>query len=116
MNRPQRNKPVRRDYNIEIADLVIDSIKEGRKSSKMFKSDTKSKKSSSKSKKKPPKKNIIQKIFEYSFTIKEKTFKEPPKLFIYTINTNVLWKEKKMRSSVIISNAFDFQRFNNEII
>ena len=116
MDRPQRNKPVRRDYNTKIADLIADFIKKGRKSSKMFKSDTKSKKSNSKSKKKPSKKNIIQKILEYSSTIKKKVFKKPSKLFTYTINTNILWKKKKMRSSVIISNAFDFQRFNNEII
>ena len=90
MNRSQRNKPVRRDYNTKIADLVIDFIKEKRKSSKMFKSDTKSKKSNSKSKKKPPKKNIIQKIFEYNSAIKKKVFKEPSKFFIYTINTSVL--------------------------
>ena len=90
MDRSQRNKPVRRDYNTETADLVADFIKGGRKPPKMFKSDMKSKKSNSKSKKKPSKKNIIQKIFEYNFAIKKKTFKEPPKLSIYTINTNVL--------------------------
>ena len=90
MNHPQRNKSVRRDYNIKIVDLVVDSIKEKRKPSKMFKSDMKSKKSNSKSKKKSSKKNIIQKIFEYSSAIKKKIFKEPPKLFTYTINTNIL--------------------------
>ena len=116
MNRPQRNKLVRHNYNTKTADLVTDFIKGKRKSSKMFKFDTKSKKFSSKSKKKFSKKNIIQKIFEYNSAIKKKIFKEPSKLFIYTININVLWKEKKMRSSVITSNAFDFQRFNNEII
>ena len=116
MNRSQRNKLVRYDYNIKIVNLVIDFIKGRRKSSKMFKSDMKSKKFNSKFKKKLSKKNIIQKIFEYNSAIKKKAFKEPSKLFIYTININVLWKEKKMRSSVIISNAFDFQRFNNEII
>ena len=87
---------------------MIDSIKKERKSSKIFKSDTKLKKFSSKFKKKFSKKNIIQKIFEYNFTIKEKTFKEPSKLFIYTININILWKKKKMRSNIIILNAFDF--------
>ena len=90
MNRSQRNKFVRRDYNIKVADLAIDSIKGGRKSSKMFKSDTKSKKFNSKFKKKPSKKNIIQKIFEYNSAIKEKTFKEPSKFFIYMINTSIL--------------------------
>ena len=116
MNRPQRNKPVRRDYNIKTVNLVIDSIKEKRKSSKMFKSDTKSKKFNSKFKKKLLKKNIIQKILEYNPAIKKKTFKKSSKLFIYTINTSVLWKEKKMYSNIITSNAFDFQRFNNKII
>ena len=74
------------------------------------------KKFNSKFKKKLSKKNIIQKIFEYNSAIKEKTFKESSKFFIYTINTSVLWKKKKMRPNVITSNAFDFQRFNNEII
>ena len=90
MNRFQRNKLVRRDYNIKIADLVIDFIKKRRKSSKMFKFDTKSKKFNSKFKKKLLKKNIIQKIFEYNLTIKKKVFKEPLKFFIYMINTSVL--------------------------
>ena len=116
MDRSQRNKLVRRDYNIKIVDFVIDFIKEKRKSSKMFKFNTKSKKFNSKFKKKFSKKNIIQKIFEYNSAIKKKVFKELSKFFIYTINTSVLWKEKKMRSNIITSNAFDFQRFNNEVI
>ena len=90
MDRFQRNKLVRCDYNTKIADLVIDFIKKKRKLSKMFKFDMKSKKSNSKSKKKSSKKNIIQKIFEYNSAIKEKIFKEPSKFFIYTINTSVL--------------------------
>ena len=90
MNRPQRNKLVRHNYNIKIANLVIDFIKERRKSLKMFKFNTKSKKFNSKFKKKLLKKNIIQKIFEYNSAIKEKIFKKSSKLFIYTINTNIL--------------------------
>ena len=90
MNRSQRNKLIRRDFNIKIVNLIIDFIKKGRKPSKRFKSDMKSKKFNLKFKKKPSKKNIIQKIFEYNFTIKEKIFKKLSKLFIYTINTNIL--------------------------
>ena len=90
MNHFQRNKLVRRDYNIKIVNFVIDFIKGGRKPSKMFKFNTKSKKSNSKFKKKFSKKNIIQKIFEYNSTIKKKIFKKSLKHFIYTINTNIL--------------------------
>ena len=59
MNCFQRNKFVRRNYNIKIVDFVIDFIKKERKSSKRFKFNTKSKKFNSKFKKKPSKKNII---------------------------------------------------------
>ena len=59
MNRSQRNKLVRRDYNIKIINFVTDFIKEKRKPPKMFKSDTKSKKFNLKFKKKLSKKNII---------------------------------------------------------
>ena len=69
---------------------MIDFIKKKRKSSKMFKSNMKLKKFNSKFKKKLSKKNIIQKIFEYNPAIKKKTFKKPSKLFIYTININIL--------------------------
>lgn len=69
---------------------MINFIKGERKSPKKSKSDKKLKKSSSKFKKKFSKDDVIKKIFEYNFIVKEKAFKETPKLFIYIINTNIL--------------------------
>ena len=116
MNRSQRNKFVRRDYNTKIADLVTDFIKKKRKSSKRFKSDIKSKKFNSKFKKKLLKKKTSFKKYSNITLRSKKRFSKNLRSFLLTRSIRIYCEKKKKRPNVITSNAFDFQRFNNEII
>lgn len=109
MPRSTRNSGPPNKYDALAKEIVADATKGGRKPKNPSKP--------SKSKKHSFHNDAVQDVIAYSPPpVKEKASKTPAGPLVYTISTNVMWKEKDLRPGCTTSTGFDFHQFNTEAI